>query len=182
MLFSFSPASRKFKAKVNELRPSLVNLAFSWCGDKMLAEDLVQNTIVKALHKNHQIKDIKKIKCWMYSILNNCWREHLRNQKPTDDIDDMVIVSDINLEFDINTQQIIERVRLAVSKLPLGQRQVITLVDLEEFSYADVATTLEIPTGTVMSRLSRARANLKISLLSYHSETNHKVRKLRSVK
>ena len=54
--------------------------------------------------------------------------------------------------------------RAAVARLPQGQRQVLTLVDLEEFSYAEVAGILEIPVGTVMSRLSRARASLKITL------------------
>jgi RNA polymerase sigma-70 factor (ECF subfamily) len=53
------------------------------------------------------------------------------------------------------------RVRQAVARLPAGQREVITLVDLEEFSYAEVAMILEIPIGTVMSRLSRARAALR---------------------
>ena len=54
--------------------------------------------------------------------------------------------------------------RAAVQRLPLGQRQVLTLVDLEEFGYAEVAGILDIPVGTVMSRLSRARASLKILL------------------
>ena len=52
-------------------------------------------------------------------------------------------------------------VRAAVEKLPMGQRQVLTLVDLEEFSYAEVAGILDIPVGTVMSRLSRARTGLR---------------------
>jgi RNA polymerase sigma-70 factor (ECF subfamily) len=60
---------------------------------------------------------------------------------------------------------VIACVRSAVARLPLGQRQVLTLVDLEEFGYAEVAEILSIPVGTVMSRLSRARASLKTYLL-----------------
>jgi DNA-directed RNA polymerase specialized sigma24 family protein len=60
-------------------------------------------------------------------------------------------------EASCNREQVIACVRSAVARLPLGQRQVLTLVDLEEFGYAEVATILDIPVGTVMSRLSRAR-------------------------
>lgn len=148
----------------------MVRLAFSWCGDQALADDLTQEAISKALQKHHQLKDMGKFKCWIFTILNNCWREYLRQQKPTTDLDEIVIMSGNNLEADACTQQTVERVRMAVSKLPLGQRQVVTLVDLLGFSYAEVAATLEIPGGTVMSRLSRARASLKEALLSYQSE------------
>lgn len=57
------------------------------------------------------------------------------------------------------------RVRAAVARLPVGQRQVLTLVDLEEFGYAEVGKILQIPIGTVMSRLHRARSALREDLL-----------------
>jgi RNA polymerase sigma-70 factor (ECF subfamily) len=62
------------------------------------------------------------------------------------------------------TAEIVARVRAAIARLPLGQRQVVTLVDLEELSYAEVALALGIPIGTVMSRLCRARATLRDTL------------------
>jgi RNA polymerase sigma-70 factor (ECF subfamily) len=170
MLLPFSNSTSQFRAKIKEFRTPMVRLAFSWCGDGMLAEDLAQEAIAKALKSHHQLKDIEKFKCWVFTILNNCWREHLRKQKPTIDLDELVIVADNNMELEASTQQTVERVRLAVSRLPLGQRQVVTLVDLLGFSYAEVATTLEIPGGTVMSRLNRARSALRESLLSYHNE------------
>ncbi len=136
----------------------------------MLADDLVQESIAKAIQNHHQLKDIEKFKCWIFTILNNCWREHLRREKPTSDINELIILSEENIELEASSRQTVERVRIAVSELPLGQRQVITLVDLLEFSYAEVAITLQIPSGTVMSRLSRARASLKEKLLSYHNE------------
>ena len=62
--------------------------------------------------------------------------------------------------------QLIDCLRGAVSRLPMGQRQVLTLVDLEEMSYAETARILDIPVGTVMSRLARARSALKMSMAS----------------
>jgi RNA polymerase sigma-70 factor (ECF subfamily) len=61
--------------------------------------------------------------------------------------------------------QVVDKVRAAVALLPIGQRQVLTLVDLEEFSYNQVADILSIPVGTVMSRLCRGRQTLQHSLI-----------------
>jgi RNA polymerase sigma-70 factor (ECF subfamily) len=69
-------------------------------------------------------------------------------------------------------------VRQAVARLPAGQREVVTLVDLEEFSYAEVATILEIPIGTVMSRLSRARVTLREKLREQQPATPAVVRRI----
>ena len=68
----------------------------------------------------------------------------------------------------------VESVRNSIARLPEGQRQVITLVNLEGFSYAEVAEILDIPVGTVMSRLSRARGTLAEYLLTY--KTNQDLR------
>ncbi|HQT25493.1 MAG TPA: sigma factor-like helix-turn-helix DNA-binding protein, partial [Burkholderiales bacterium] len=76
--------------------------------------------------------------------------------------------------------QLVSRVRNAVAKLPLGQRQVLTLVDLEEFSYAEVSAILDIPVGTVMSRLCRARSTLKI-LLNELAPQTAKVSQIRRI-
>lgn len=94
----------------------------------------------------------------------------------------MVLVDPAVTEDKILQLQIVERVRYAISRLPNGQKQVVTLVDLQGFSYAEVAEILNIPTGTVMSRLNRARQSLKDYLLSFQQELRTTDRKLRSVK
>jgi RNA polymerase sigma-70 factor (ECF subfamily) len=73
-------------------------------------------------------------------------------------------------------------VRDAISQLALGQRQVLTLVDLEEFSYIEVASTLNIPIGTVMSRLCRARQSLKVLLAELAPQQTQNTSLLRRVK
>ena len=89
---------------------------------------------------------------------------HLRSRRDFDDVDDLQDSLESGAEPPeacCDREQVIACVRAAVARLPMGQRQVLTLVDLEEFGYAEVARILDIPVGTVMSRLSRARTSLK---------------------
>lgn len=168
--------SRKLDKQLAMQRARLYRLAISWCGDAMLADDLVQETLKKALIKQDQLKDFSRLEAWLFRILHNCWMEYLRVKKPTMDIDSMNLLNDEAPDTQLTEQQIIERVRLAIAILPLTQRQVITLVDLEGSSYAEVSEVLDIPLGTVMSRLSRARTMLKQHLMnvrSIHTSNNH---------
>lgn len=182
-LMFFDPRLPKnIRSLVKDARPSLVRLAYSWCNNHALAEDLAQEALVLAIKKHHQLREIEKFERWIFTILNNCWREHLRKEKSTQDIDELVIADTTVTEKEILQLQIVERVRHAVSRLPNGQKQVITLVDLQGFSYADVAEILDIPTGTVMSRLNRARQNLKDYLLTFQQELRATKSTLRSVK
>lgn len=158
--------SRKLDKQLSKQRPRLYRLANSWCGDPMLADDLVQETLSKALLKQDQLKDFSRIESWLFRILHNCWMEYLRKKKPTLDIDDVDLQNDETPEVILTEQQIVKRVRNAIAVLPLTQRQVITLVDLEGCSYIEVSEILDIPLGTVMSRLSRARTLLKKHLMS----------------
>ncbi len=145
--------SREIKKRTKKIRASLLRVAYSWCNDMSLADDLAQEALILALKKQHQLREIDKFESWMFSILNNCWRGHLRKLKDNVDIDDIVLHEPRETEGNILEMQIVEKVRLAISTLPNGQRQVVTLVDLQGFSYAEVAEILSIPVGTVMSRL-----------------------------
>jgi len=149
---------------IEALRPVLYRIAFAWCHDAALADDLVQEALSKGWTRRAQLRDEAALKAWMVSIMNHCWLDHLRSRRDFDDVEDL----QDELESAADTpeaccdrEQVITCVREAVARLPMGQRQVLTLVDLEEFSYAEVAGILNIPVGTVMSRLSRARASLK---------------------
>jgi len=161
--------SRKLDKQLAAHRPRLYRLANSWCADAMLADDLVQETLQKALLKQDQLKDFSRVEAWLFRILHNCWMEYLRAKKPALDIDDVDLHNNETPDSQLTEQQIVDRVRHAIAVLPLTQRQVITLVDLESSSYAEVAEILDIPVGTVMSRLSRARAMLKQRLMNVRS-------------
>ncbi len=172
------------KKQLRGERNKLYRLAMSWCGDRMLADDLVQDCMVKAWQNRHQLKDRQKSNAWMFRILHNCWMEYLRRAKPTADLDEAPTPIEVGggPEGKLEQQQLAARVRQAVSKLPLGQREVVTLVDLEEFRYAEVAQILDIPIGTVMSRLNRARKTLRGELLHLQAPMTRQETVLRRVK
>jgi RNA polymerase sigma-70 factor (ECF subfamily) len=174
--------SAEIRERTKKIRASLLRVACSWCNDMALADDLVQEALTLALKKQHQLRELDKFESWMFTILNNCWRGHLRKQRETVDIDDIVVYEPRETEGEMLEMQIVDKVRLAISTLPNGQSQVVTLVDLQGFSYAEVAEILNIPVGTVMSRLNRARQALKEQLLSLKHELNINDTKLRSVK
>ena len=154
-----------FKKQLEEMRPRLYKVAYSWCHTKDVADDLVQDTVIKAMRNASSLRDMEKMNSWLFTILANCWRDYLRRQKPTDDIDECIFTDDDTPELTQERQNITDIVQQAVATLPQGQRQVLSLVDLEGFTYAEVAEIVDIPTGTVMSRLNRARKALSVQLL-----------------
>jgi len=159
--------SGDFRKQLEQSRSKLYRVAYSWCHNAALADDLVQETLSKALKNSGQLRDPELLNSWLLRILHNCWYDHFRLNREMVDIDeveDFQCVYASTPEDSHAQKQIVDRVRDAVAKLPLGQRQVLTLVDLEEFSYAEVASILDLPAGTVMSRLCRARRSLKVLL------------------
>ncbi|MBI5462363.1 MAG: RNA polymerase sigma factor [Gammaproteobacteria bacterium] len=156
---------QEFKQRLEQSRTRLYRLAYAWCHDAALSDDLVQETLEKALKKKDQLRDPAALETWLFSILTNCWRDHFRRSRDMVDIDDVPLEHPVTPELEHQQHQIVREVRAAIARLPLGQRQVLTLVDLEECSYIEVAHILDVPVGTVMSRLCRARRALKEALL-----------------
>ena len=172
----------RLRGEINEYRRVLYRTAVAWCGDEMLADDLVQEAMSRALDKLHQLQDPARLRAWMFRILGNCWKEHLRRRREFLDVDEMELTGeDCCPEGDAMVHDTVRRVREAIQCLPVPQREVVTLVDLNGFSYAEVAEILEVPIGTVMSRLSRARKAL-LGLLREEVTDSPRVTRLRSVK
>lgn len=169
------------------MRPRLYRLAYAWCHDASLADDLAQDTLAKALARVDQLRDTAAMEGWLFAILNNGWRDHLRGRREflnVDELDEVVLAHEDSPEHLYARRQATLRVRDAIGALPLAQRQVITLVDIEECSYAQVAQVLGVPVGTVMSRLSRARQAIRKDLVreNMHEEPATERPQLRRVK
>lgn len=177
--------TNELQYQLEQIRPRLYRLAYSWSHNAALADDLVQETLIKALKNTHQLRDPALLNSWLFSILANCLRDHFRQHREMDDIDELEdhhFSHDVTPENEHAQSQIVARVRGAVAKLPLGQRQVLTLVDLEELSYIEVAEILAIPVGTVMSRLCRARTAMKSLLKELAPQQSEQTTLLRRVK
>lgn len=154
--------------QIKERRDRLYRVAYAWSHDRAMADDLVQEALARGLARMHQLRDVAQLDSWLFKILHNCWRDCLRCQKDFQDVEEMedyLYAHDETPEHINSRNQVVDKVRAAVALLPIGQRQVLTLVDLEEFSYNQVADILSIPVGTVMSRLCRGRQTLQHSLI-----------------
>jgi len=174
---------RIFRTILANSRDRLYRMAFSWTHDPVLADDLVQQTCYQALRKQKHLRDIDAADAWLFRILANCLADHHRARREVLCDTEPVLVERWTPEHATHEDQIALRVREAVSTLPLAHRQVVTLVDLEGFSYATVAQILEIPVGTVMSRLSRGRRALRDRLIDINARTELNLpSKLRRIK
>lgn len=150
----------------------MYRIAYAWCHDSALADDLVQESLEKAIRNVDRLYDHSALNGWLYRIMNNCWKDYLRKQYHHVDVaDDELVYEGSSPEEAYELQNMTVRVQSAVARLPMGQRQVITLVDLNDASYAEVAEVLEVPIGTVMSRLSRARKALASIVLEQHAQS-----------
>jgi len=138
------------KNKIADSRGRLYRVALAWCGDKMLADDLVQEAIATSIDKSEQLRNEDQLFAWLYSILNNKWYRYLHRNKFHENIDEQIPCEDAKPSVACQELQLVNQVRYATTKLPVVERQVISLVDLEEFSYCDVAKILDIPIGTVV--------------------------------
>jgi len=177
--------TRSARRQMMESRRRLYRMALAWSGDPAQADDLTQEALARALQKAHQIRDPERFDSWLFAVLNNCWRDHLRRRRPEpleEGAEEEMATDEPGPEELGTSDEIGARVRAAVARLPAGQRQVVSLVDLEGMSYADVASALDVPVGTVMSRLYRARRALKERLLDLNPAEATGAAHLRSVK
>jgi RNA polymerase sigma factor (sigma-70 family) len=146
-----------------ELIPRLRRYARALVGDRSAADDLVQDTLERAWAKLHLYRRGTDLRAWLFTVMHNVHVNKVRAARATDSLeDDMPELSQRAAQGDALLVRDMER---SIARLPAEQRAVLLLVTLEEMSYDDVARTLGIPIGTVMSRLSRAREKLRSMML-----------------
>jgi len=144
----------------------IVNLGYRMCGDIDQAEDIAQETFIRAWQKIHTYRPQSSFRSWLYRIATNLAVDKFRRESGKyESLDgDSALSTDKKPEVLFLDMELGEQVQRAVLALPPASRIVLVLREYEELSYHEISETLDIPVGTVMSRLNYARANLRHSL------------------
>lgn len=174
----------RFAAEALPLASRLFGAALGMTRNRADAEDLVQETYLKAYAKFHQFQAGTNITAWLYRILTNTYISHYRKAKrsparsSTEGVEDWQLAEAAShdavglksAEVEALAQMPSDAVREALDALSEEQRMVVVLADVDSLSYKEIAATLGIPIGTVMSRLHRGRAALRRSLAHVAAE------------
>ncbi len=154
-----TPAEREFRQNLVALLPRLRRFAIALSASVDVAEDLLQTALEKAIRSARGYDGERRLDSWLFKIMQNAWLDMRKDiaRRRYVDLDDMNIPFE-DARVGIEARDELRRTATAFQHLPEDQRAVLTLVVLEGFSYKDAAETLDIPIGTVMSRLARARA------------------------
>jgi len=163
---------------------SLYNTAYRMTRNAQDAEDLVQETYLKAYRYYDKFEEGTNFKAWLFKILKNTFINNYRKKQQTPPQSDFAEIEDAfesRLSSDVTGQMkspeeeiledvLDEDVQRALDDLPPDYRMAVLLADLEGFSYKEIAGILELPLGTVMSRLYRGRKLLESAMLTYAKE------------
>jgi RNA polymerase sigma-70 factor (ECF subfamily) len=141
------------------------------------AEDLVQDTYLKAFRASHSFKPGTNLKAWLFTILQNTFRNARRDRgrEPVDVDSETVERAPVRADAPDPEQRLLAQsldaeLREALDTLPPAFREAVWLRDVEDLAYAEIAQVLDVPIGTVMSRISRGRRLLQDALRDRHPE------------
>ncbi|MDF1762302.1 MAG: RNA polymerase sigma factor [Oleibacter sp.] len=163
---SMDAQQHNFKQALIALLPKLRRYCFALTNHRQDAEDLLQAAVERALVRWQQFEIGTEMDRWMYRLCRNLWIDTMRKNSPTDTLTEALTERFSDTLVTLSAEQQFEQattlryVQDQMGRLSEGLRMVLYLVAVEGRSYQETATILDIPAGTVMSRLSRARQQL----------------------
>ncbi len=159
---------------VNRYKDRLKNFAFYFMKDDEQAEDIVQDTFIKLYEKKDYYRPIGKFSTWIYTITRNLANTELRKKKRKNLVylshfkkekgDYELPADEQGFDKDYENEFLIKKIHEAIEKLPENYKSVIVLRDIQELSYDEITEIVQVPLGTVKSRINRARLQLKLEL------------------
>jgi RNA polymerase sigma-70 factor (ECF subfamily) len=157
-----------FEELIVQYRGRVTNLIYHMYGDENLAEDAAQTAFIQAWRNLPKYEQRAPFRSWLYRIALNAALDQLRRQKPQVDINAILDLSFENrLEERLEEKERRSDVQQAVAELPDASRSVLILKEFQGLRYQEIAEILDIPLGTVMSRLNYARRILAGKLSKY---------------
>jgi len=154
-----------FGELVEAHRQGVINVVYRMCGDPQLAEESAQEAFIRAWQNIRRYDPRFAFRNWVYRIAINIALDVLRRSKETTDIETEPLVSNTEgPEAAAERRERAETVRQAVLKLPAASRAVLILREYEGLTYHEISEALDIPVGTVMSRLNYARTQVRKEL------------------
>lgn len=163
-----------FEMIVQRYKDPLVNFVYHFLGSRIDAEDVVQETFLRVFRNKHLYQRIAKFSTWIYTIAGNLAKTELRRRRrrkifsltqmgyDEKDYDLPDTLATPEQRVDGNMKE--EVIRKEINALPMKFREVVILRDIEEFSYEEISRILNIPIGTVKSRVNRGRQRLQKQL------------------
>lgn len=171
-----------FDLLVKRYKDPLLNFIYRFVGEKNEAEDIVQETFLRLFKNKHYYKEIAKFSTWIYTIAGNLAKTELRKRKRrklfsishymSTEKDYDIPDETTSPESDTNTLITDKIIQKAIDKLSPKFKQVIILRDIQGFSYEEIAEIVNIPLGTVKSRVNRARLKLQEDLKDLMDDTD----------
>ena len=155
-----------FGELVRRHQSSLVSMLYHFCGDPDLAEDAAQEAFVRVWQNLKSYKPEHAFRSWLYRIAANAALDSLRRERPGLDLNSLprLASQSADPQQEVEANQRAQQVRQAIGRLSPGLRLVLVLREYQELSYREMAEALELPIGTVMSRLNSARSQLRQEL------------------
>lgn len=141
--------------------PSLRRYASALLRNRQDADDLVHDCLVRALDKLHTRRADGDVRAWLFAIMHNLFVSQKRRSRLRQAQTEPELEADISTDAGQENSLLYREVVSELYKLPQEQRQVLLLVSVEDFTYAEAAQVLGVPIGTVMSRLARGRERLR---------------------
>ncbi len=170
----------RFKTLTYPHMSLLYNLALKYTGNVFDAHDLVQETYLMAFKHFFQLRDPSRVKPWLLKILKNNFLKTCRTdaethqRRETDYIMYLKACADtIDTDDRLSLAADIRLVNQSIEVLPAACKEILTLYYMEDLPYKEIAAALDIPVGTVMSRLNRAKERLKTILLKRVQKRRH---------
>jgi RNA polymerase sigma-70 factor (ECF subfamily) len=160
-------SQRNVQRLVDEYYAALYRYAYRLTGSSADAEDLTQEAFCKAQLNLGQLRDSTRSRPWLFSILRNAYLHRIRAERQARwvSLEGATDVPEPTIEAEVPPEIDPERLQQALSELHEGFRTPVILFYFEDFSYRDIAEQMDLPIGTVMSRLARAKAHLRARLL-----------------